>query len=609
MTTPTAIAPASERAGSGAAQDWILNLAVDSFGRVDATGVRLATRGPVQVFVDGVLYDRDELAQLGGQTARHADADLVLSAYERHGDSLLPRLRGSFAVAIIDKIRNCITVARDPIGSHPVFYTEAGGATLVASAQHALLAAPGVSRALNRVALADTLCQRWSQVDETYFEAIKRLPGGCRLMIDPSGTRLERYWKRFEGPVQYLTEAEADRFDEQLARAVGRCFGRGRVGIFLSGGFDSVSIAAVATDHARKNGEQEPLALSLAFPHPECNEEVVQASVARQLGLPQELLDFRKAAGPRGAFSECLELNKRMGAPLCNTWAPSYLTLARIGRRQGVRTLVTGEGGDEWLNVSPYIAADFIRAGDLPAALRLAKTWHRSFNMDWRTAIRATFWTFGMRALVGAGISAAIGSAWDRNRATRRVNADFPWIAPDQTIRKEQKRRALERVVAARPDGGFYARELRAFLKDPLMPLLFEEQHQLAGTLGVRYQHPYWDADLVDHMYRTPPSVLTRGNRTKGLVRAAVDRRFPNLGFAIKRKVMALSFFGQLAHEEARALVPTHASFSALSDLGVVDPAGAREFVFKALDQTPRSRSLAWRLIVVESWARAQLGM
>ena len=609
MSIPTAIAPDSERVRSDVGTAWILNLAVDSFGRVDATGVRVAERGPVQVFVDGVLYDRDDLAQLGHQTAGHSDAELVLCAYQRHGDSLISLLRGSFAVAIIDKMRNCITVARDPIGSHPVFYTEVGGATLVSSAQEALLAAPGVSRALNRVALADTLCQRWSRVDETYFEAIKRLPGGCRLIIDPSGTRLERYWKRFEGPVQYLTEAEADRFDEQLARAVGRCFGRGRVGIFLSGGFDSVSVAAVAADHARKNGEQEPLALSLAFPHPECNEEVVQASVARQLGLPQELIDFRKAAGPRGAFGESLELNQRMGAPLCNTWAPSYLTLARIGRRQGVRTIVTGEGGDEWLNVSPYLAADLIRRGDLPGTMRLARTWHRSFDMEWRAVMRATFWTFGMRPLMGAGISSVIGSAWDRNRAARRVNADFPWVGPDREIRAEQKRRALERVVAARPEGGFYARELRAFLKDPLMPLLFEEQHQLAGTLGVRYQHPYWDADLVDHMYRTPPSVLTRGNRTKGLVRAAVDRRFPNLGFAIKRKVMALSFFGQLAHEEARALAPQYASFSALSGLGVVDAAGAREFVFKALDETPRTRSLAWRLIVLESWTRAQLGM
>ena len=217
-------------------------------------------------------------------------------------------------------------------------------------------------------------------------------------------------------------------------------------------------------------------------------------------------------------------------------------------------------------------------------------------------------YVIGARPLVGSALSAMMGHAWDRNRAARRVNADLPWIAPDADVRAQQHRLALEKVVDARPEGGFYARELRAFLKDPLMPLLFEEQHQLARLVGVRYQHPYWDADLVDHMYRTPPRVLTRGNRTKGLVRAAVDRRFPDLGFEVKRKVIAFSFFGQLAHQELGSLVPPYASFSALADLGVVEASGARAFLAKALgpDQTPRVRSLAWRLIVLESWVRAQ---
>ena len=113
-----------------------------------------------------------------------------------------------------------------------------------------LLGSPGVSRRLNRPALADHLCQRWPQVEETYFESIKRMAPGSGLS-SKRAARLERHWDRFSGPVDFLTASEADRFDEQLARAVSRCFGNGRTGIFLSGGFDSVSVAAVAADHAR----------------------------------------------------------------------------------------------------------------------------------------------------------------------------------------------------------------------------------------------------------------------------------------------------------------------------------------------------------------------
>jgi hypothetical protein len=220
----------------------------------------------------------------------------------------------------------------------------------------------------------------------------------------------------------------------------------------------------------------------------------------------------------------------------------------------------------------------------------------------------STLWTFGFRPLAGAVRSSIDPAGWDKDRAERRVAADPAWIGPDAEVRREQKRRAEARVVEARPKDGFYARELRAFLHDPLMSLFFEEQHDLGRGMGVRFQHPYWDADLVEHMYRTPPEILTRGNRTKGLVRAAVHRRFPGLNFEVQRKVLAFSFFAAVASPEAKQLAPHFWDFSALADLGVVEPGGARSYVEGAFDQSPRTMVQAWRLITLEAWARTQLG-
>ena len=601
LTLPESIASQDPSVG------WVLELSTDSDGRVEATGGPMLKRGPIAVFVDGLLYDRPELAQVAGVSVHVSDAELLLAAYERRGDALIADLRGSFVIVFVDRRRNVATVVRDPVGSHPAFYTEVRGRVLVAAAQQTLLAQCGVSRALNRVAMADHLCQRWPKVGETYFESIKRVPPGCRLIVDGGPRRLERHWNKFDGPVEFLSHAEADRFDEQLARAVSRCFGSGRVGVFLSGGFDSVSVAAVAADHARRTGEIDPIALSLGFPHPECDERLVQTGVARQLGMPHDMVGFMDAAGPRGLLGEGLLLNERMGTPLFNTWFPAYLSLARRGQAQGVRTIVTGEGGDEWLNVSPYLSADLIRRGDLAGVMRLAKTWHRSFNSAWYWVTWSTLWSFGLRPLIGSAVSAVNPVGWDRNRATRRIAGDPPWIAPGAGLRAEQEQRALAKVVDARPAGGFYARELRAFVDDPLMSLFFEEQHELGREAGVRFQHPYWDADLVEHMYRTPPEVLTRDNRTKGLVRAAVDKRFPGFGFNVQRKVLAFSFFAKMAGAEARRLAPRYTDFKALAELGVVEPAGARAFVEGAFDSTPRTMVQAWRLVVLESWARAQL--
>jgi asparagine synthase (glutamine-hydrolysing) len=585
--------------------DWIVALTTDPTGRIDAGGVAWAERGPLRVFVDGVLYDRDALARDSGESVHAPDARLLAAGFARHGDALIARLRGRFVVVVVDTTRNVATVIRDHVGSHPVFYATARGALLLSSSQQALLAQPGVSRDLNRIALADHLCQRWPMLDETYYAAIKRVPPGCRLVLERGRLRVERYWNQFDGPVQYLSAAEADRFDEHFARAVGRCFGDGRVGIFLSGGLDSVSVAAMAADHARQAGDQHPVALSLGFPHRDCDERPVQTAVAERLGMPQELMPFDAAAGERGLLETGLELSAQLGTPLFNTWFPAYLALARQGTAHGVKTILTGEGGDEWLTVSPYLCADLIRQGDLAGLVRMARSWHRSVNTKWFWVTWGTVWRFGLRPLVGSAAAALGGERWDRNRTQRRLAGDPSWITPDPGVRRAQAERAQSRVVDARPANGFYARELQWFVGDPLMSIFFEEQHELGRQCGVRFAHPYWDADLVEHLYRTPPEVLLRGDRTKGLVRNAVERRFPGLGLASQRKVLAFSFFASKAGE-ARRLAPLYTDFTALADLGIVEPAGAKGFVDGAFERSPRTMVQAWRLVTLEAWARAQ---
>ena len=283
------------------------------------------------------------------------------------------------------------------------------------------------------------------------------------------------------------------------------------------------------------------------------------------------------------------------------------MSLARHGHRAGVKTIVTGEGGDEWLNVSPYFTADLIKSGDIAGVVRMARTWHGSFTSEWRDVLMGTFWTFGIRPLLGSFFSSVNPAGWDRRRARLRVGSDPQWIAPDQQVRAEQVRRAPGQLVEARPTGGFYNRELKKFLHEPLQAALFEEQYELGQQVGIRFSHPYWDPDLVEHMYRTPPEILTRGNRTKGLVRAAVDARFPGLGFKSARKVIAFSFFVELASKEFSRATRPYIDFAALGELGVVDPAGARASVEASYGKPGRAMWDAWHLVAVEAWARAQL--
>ena len=152
--------------------------------------------------------------------------------------------------------------------------------------------------------------------------------------------------------------------------------------IFLSGGVDSITIAAAATDIRRAAALAPPLALSLVFPDAASNEEAVQTAVARELGLPQRLVPLGEASGSKGLLAAALELSAGWPQPMWNIWSPAYMHLARVAGGEGARVVLTGRGGDEWLTVTPYLMADLAARGDVGGIWRMLQTWRRSHVVD-----------------------------------------------------------------------------------------------------------------------------------------------------------------------------------------------------------------------------------
>ena len=115
----------------------------------------------------------------------------------------------------------------------------------------------GVSRAVNRIAIADHLCHRWPDPEETYFEQVRRLPPANVVTVTAVGVSRRQYWDPdpIDQPTRWATDDELDQFESVLDRAVSRAMGFGPTGIFLSGGFDSISVAAFATDIARRTAQ------------------------------------------------------------------------------------------------------------------------------------------------------------------------------------------------------------------------------------------------------------------------------------------------------------------------------------------------------------------
>lgn len=591
-----------------AAPPWLVRVERD--GRtMSARGGTIARSRGVTAALTGHLVSVS--AAEGPAPDRPLPVEAVLEAVHSRGARAYGDLRGQFAVCVHDETARLAHVLRDPLGSHPLFYTVLPDAVLFAASARVLLDQPGVSRDLNRAAIADHLCKRWPLRQETFFDAIRRVPPGWRVEVASGRIEARRYWNPVDQSreIDFLPDEEVLRFGTLLDLATARAFSGRRAAVFLSGGFDSVSVAAVACDLAAARGIAPPSALSIGFPALSCDEREVQHSVAARLGMPLDLIDFDEAAGPAGLMRRGLELNAQLTAPLFNNWFPAYLTLLDRGLAHGVDTILTGEGGDEWLGTTPFLAADLWRRGDIRGLVRQARTWKRSFHQDWGTVARAITWRYGLRPLAGQFCHRIAPEAWDDRRARHVIAATPAWISPDPNLRSVQYDRARQSLAPADPPDGFYGREASVFLDHPLMSWLFEEQFEFASPLGVRYVHPYWDPDLVAHMYRVPPERLNEGSRTKALVRRTVDERFPALGFRRARKVTATDFFADLIRHEAPPLAAAVSDFRGLASLGIVAPDEARAFVDNGWRQPPRGMGVLWNLVNMEVWVRGQLGL
>ena len=139
-----------------------------------------------------------------------------------------------------------------------------------------------------------------------------------------------------------------------------------------------------------------------------------------------------------------------------NAWQPAYLALARRARLDGVRTILTGEGGDEWLTVTSYYAADLIRRGAVLELAEFLGTLRRSYQINPFALVRNVVWRCGLRPLGGMALHRLLPGVHDAGRLKRWLAGDPAWLAPDPDLRVEHRHRAAQAMAASDPSQGFY---------------------------------------------------------------------------------------------------------------------------------------------------------
>jgi asparagine synthase (glutamine-hydrolysing) len=310
--------------------------------------MRLGASGPILVF-NGEVYNfgelRHRLEGLGHTDWRgRSDTEVILHAYAEWGLDGLKQLEGIFALALWDSARQRLVLMRDRLGVKPLFYGESKYGLAFGSEIKAVLAADGVDTTLDDQSFSEYLWYGNAYEDRTFFKGVRALEPGHWLIIQGDNRRLEPWWSIEEWlnrPVIARNLADAAvRVRSALDQAVERqLVADVPVGIFLSGGVDSSSIAASAMQ-----SRTQPLSSYVAgFDFSKEIDELPKASrVAHHLGLEHHEL---RVEG--GDLAEVLvTLAQAHDEPFADAAnIPLYLMCRQLAGQ--IKVVLQGDGGDE----------------------------------------------------------------------------------------------------------------------------------------------------------------------------------------------------------------------------------------------------------------------
>ena len=305
--------------------------------------------GQYAIIFNGEVYNfrdiRTRLLEKGYQFKSESDSEVILYALIEEGAEAIDRFIGMFAIVFFDLQSEKILLIRDRVGVKPLYYAEETNVLLFSSQPRAFHMHPAFSRELDIQAIAEFLDFGYIKKDRSIFKSVKQVAPGTVVEVDLKTRKLtqQRYWSiydYFSKPVLILDFEEAKKQLEALLIDAFRLrmVSDVPVGVFLSGGIDSTTVAGILQKHHSSTIST----FTIGFESKEFNEADKAKKIAKYLGTDhhelycseRELLDIF----PRLAdiYDEPFADKSAIPSTLVSEFARKHVTVA-----------LSADGGDE----------------------------------------------------------------------------------------------------------------------------------------------------------------------------------------------------------------------------------------------------------------------
>jgi asparagine synthase (glutamine-hydrolysing) len=465
---------------------------------------------------------RAELERRGARFTTESDTEVVLNAFILDGLEACRRFRGMFAFVVLDRDTGDLFAARDQIGVKPLYWALRDGVFVAASEMRTIVRHPMLRSRLHLPGVIEYLAFGYAAHDRTIVEDVRKLPPGHALTLRDGRVDVREYWDVLPSGAPADDAPPADgSHDAELLRLLEEAVSASLVSdvpvsLMLSGGLDSSAIAALAARHV---DPRELTAYSVSFGLP-TDESSAAARLAGDLGMKHRELLLTEAE-LRDAFDAWL---LGMDVPSAN---PTWIAVSHIARAvhsDGVKVLLSGDGGDElfggydrWMTYLRFHEWVWKRTPQAARRLggRAARPLVGGLAGDIARRARDGDELFvGSRPFHDDALKRSLGPSG------REAAAAFP---PERGIS------ALRRLFDERlPDGDYLAWMSYASLKTHLVDDYLARLDKLGMQESVEGRVPLLDPVLAQWAFTLPWEVKVPGFRQKALFRRAVGHLLPD---------------------------------------------------------------------------------
>jgi len=500
------------------------HLPLERDGYLIAADARIDNREALAPLLD---LPRRPLAEIG-------DSEFILAAYRKWGRECADRLLGDFAFVIWDPQKRELFCARDYIGVRPFYYYLDEKVFIFGSELKSLIRHPRVPTEIREASVANYAVNlHFTDTRHTFFRRVYKLEGGCTLTLSADKTESHRYWhprnirRKRSGDFEFYKERLRSLLEEAVKA---RLRTEAPVASHLSGGLDSSPITVLAAREMKRRDPayRMPVYAWISAPTPEDdpfhNEWYYPRLVAEREGLDLHFTEID--------FPEILRWLEESDIPSETGYALYYESkIRRDLKRRGVRVMISGWGGDEFISNHGYaVRCELFYRGKWGALIRKTRERlrHLAPESPGKTLLKILYHHLFVPSM------------------PRAAYCHLPRIRchdPDTTPFHPRFAALVEKESARRQH--VFCRYYSCFLSDDMLRV-WKNGHiqsrlnywsQEAIPAGIEYHYPLLDRRLVELALEIPAEHYLGGGEDRFLYRRAIgDLLPPEILFGIHKE-------------------------------------------------------------------------